>query len=171
MRRVLLWTPLALFFLFVGLFLFGLTRAPDTQVRSRLVGAPMPQYALPALPGREKGGGGDEGARLVNIFASWCEPCKLEAPQLEALAERGIPIDAIAIRDRPEDIERFLDRWGDPYRRIMLDDDSRVQMALGSAGVPETFIVDADGMIRHQHIGIIRPEHVGELAGAYEAAK
>jgi cytochrome c biogenesis protein CcmG/thiol:disulfide interchange protein DsbE len=109
--------------------------------------------------------------RIVNVFASWCIPCISEAPQLLELRRRGIPIDAIAIRDRPEDVAAFLARWGDPYQRIGSDVDSRVQLAFGSSGVPETFIVDGRGVIRYQHIGDIRPETIPEILQAYEAAK
>ena len=77
----------------------------------------------------------------------------------------------MAIRDRPEDVANFLSRWGDPYQRIGSDTDSRVQLALGSSGVPETFVIDGKGVIRYQHIGDIRPEHVPEIVQAYEAAK
>ena len=87
------------------------------------------------------------------------------------LARRGVPIDAIAIRDRPEDIAKFLGRWGDPYQRIGSDRDSSVQLELGSSGVPETFVVDGKGVIRHQHIGDIRPEHMADIIRAYDEAR
>ena len=77
-----------------------------------------------------------------------------------ALKRRGVPIDGVAIRDRSEDVARFLAEWGDPFERIGADPASRVQFALGSSGVPETFVVDGKGVIRHQHIGDIRPENV-----------
>jgi cytochrome c biogenesis protein CcmG/thiol:disulfide interchange protein DsbE len=105
------------------------------------------------------------------VFASWCVPCIAEAPHLLALEQRGIPIDAVAIRDRPQDVAKFLASWGDPYQRIGSDTDSRVQLALGSSGVPETFVIDGKGVIRLQHIGDIRAENVEEIVRAYEAAK
>ena len=109
--------------------------------------------------------------RILNIFASWCVPCIAEAPRLMELKRRGIPVDAIAIRDRPEDIAAFLQRWGDPFEGIGSDAASRVQFAFGSSGVPETFVIDGKGVIRHQHIGEIREEHLPEIIAAYEAAK
>src|SRR3546814_3631129 len=96
--------------------------------------------------------------RLLNIFASWCVPCAAEAPQLAVLKEAGVAIDGIAIRDSREDLDRFLARWGNPYARIGSDVDSSVQIALGSSGVPETFVIDGKGMIVYQHIGAIRKE-------------
>jgi cytochrome c biogenesis protein CcmG/thiol:disulfide interchange protein DsbE len=83
----------------------------------------------------------------------------------------GVSVDAIAIRDRPEDIARFLERYGDPFSGIGLDRDSRVQFALGSSGVPETFVIDGKGIIRHQHVGEIRADSLAEILAAYEAAK
>jgi cytochrome c biogenesis protein CcmG, thiol:disulfide interchange protein DsbE len=175
MRRLVLWVPLGIFLLFVLTVAIGLYAPSDRVIRSKMVGKPVPAFALPpALPDRP---GLDSAVlkqgepRIVNVFASWCLPCITEAPQLLALAGRGLPIDAIAIRDRPEDIAAFLRKWGDPYRNIGSDVDSRVQMAFGSSGVPETFVVDGSGIIRYQHIGDVRPEHVPEIVQAYEEAK
>jgi cytochrome c biogenesis protein CcmG, thiol:disulfide interchange protein DsbE len=174
-RKLILWVPLAVFVAFVVTVALGLYAPSDRKIRSQMVGKAMPAFALPAAlenrPGLSSDDLTDGQPRLVNVFASWCVPCIAEAPQLLMLAERGVPIDAIAIRDRPQDITNFLERWGDPYQRIGSDRDSRVQMALGSSGVPETFVIDGRGVIRHQHIGDIRPEHVPEIIAAYEAAK
>jgi cytochrome c biogenesis protein CcmG/thiol:disulfide interchange protein DsbE len=175
MKRLFLWAPLAIFLIFIVTVAVGLYSPSDRKIHSRLVGKPVPAFALPAAvpqkPGLQRADltGGEP--RLLNVFASWCLPCIAEAPQLLELARKGIPIDAVAIRDRPQDIANFLSRWGDPYQRIGLDQDSRVQLALGSSGVPETFVVDGKGVIRYQHIGDIRPENVREIVQAYEAAK
>lgn len=175
MKRLILWVPLGIFVIFIVIVAVGLQSPSDRTIRSRLVGKAMPAFSLPAaLPDRPGLRSADFAAgqpRVVNIFASWCVPCIAEAPQLLELERSGVPIDAIAIRDRPEDIAKFLERWGDPYRRIASDTDSRVQLALGSSGVPETFVVDGEGIIRYQHIGDIRPENVPEIIAAYEAAK
>jgi cytochrome c biogenesis protein CcmG/thiol:disulfide interchange protein DsbE len=88
-----------------------------------------------------------------------------------ALKRQGLPIQGVAIRDRSDDVAGFLAQWGDPFDRIGADPESRVQFALGSSGVPETFVVDGKGVIRHQHIGDIRPEDMATIIAAYEAAR
>ena len=172
MKRLILWLPLLVFLVFVIMVAARLSGGRDDTIRSELVGQPLPPFALPpAIEGRPGVGSPADGPRVINIFASWCVPCIAEAPRLLELQHRGLPIDAIAVRDRPEDIARFLARHGDPFRHIGADTDSRVQLALGSSGVPETFVVDAKGIIRHQHIGELREEHLPEIIAAYEAAK
>lgn len=175
MTRAILWAPLALFLALVALAVWGLSRPDDTTIRSQMIGKPMPDFALqPAVAGHPGLALADlkrGRLRLVNVFASWCVPCRAEAPQLEALKRRGIPIDGIAIRDRSEDVARFLAAVGDPFDRIGADPRSQVQFDLGSSGVPETFIVDGRGIIRLQHIGDIGPDQVDEIVAAWEAAK
>lgn len=175
MKRLILWLPLAVFALFIVTVAWRLAAGKDDTIRSRLVGQPVPAFALesaaPGRPGLTSQDLATGKPRLLNVFASWCVPCKVEAPQLLELKRRGVPIDAVAIRDRPEDVVRFLAEYGDPFQRIGMDRDTRVQMALGSSGVPETFVVDGQGIIRHQHIGIINPDDVNEIIAAYEAAK
>jgi cytochrome c biogenesis protein CcmG/thiol:disulfide interchange protein DsbE len=175
LKRAILWVPLAVFLIFVVTVSVGLYRPAERTIGSKLIGKPIPEFGLPgAIPGRPGLSSRDLAAgkpRVVNIFASWCVPCIAEAPQLLQLAKSGMPIDAIAIRDRPQDLAAFLSKWGDPYQRIGSDTDSRVQMALGSSGVPETFVIDGKGIIRYQHIGQVRPETVPEIIRAYKAAQ
>lgn len=174
MKRPALWLPLALFVIFFAVVMFGLIRPADRTVPSKLIGKPMPEFTLP--PGHDEQAGltsanlRSGSPRLVNVFASWCVPCVREAPFLLRMKQMGVPIDAIAIRDRPEDIAQFLDRYGNPYDRIGSDVDAKVQISLGSAGVPETFVVDGGGIIRHQHIGEIREEDVTTILEKLAAA-
>lgn len=162
--RWTLWLPLVLFLGFVGLVMIGLYRPADREVASTMIGKPLPEFALRAAvgdrPGLARADLADGKPRLLNIFASWCVPCAVEAPQLAALKAEGIEIAGVAIRDRPEDVAAFLARHGNPFSRIGADDRSIVQLGIGSSGVPETFVIDGKGTIRYQHIGEIRPEHL-----------
>ena len=94
-----------------------------------------------------------------------------EAPVLAELERRGVAIDGIAIRDKPEDVAAFLQRNGDPYQRIGADLQSSVQVALGSSGVPESFVVDGRGVIRYQHVGAIMPQDVATVLAEVEKAR
>ena len=175
MSRSLRFLPLALLMVFVAFVAWRLMNPADTVIRSRLEGQPVPPFALPAaLPGRATIASTDLATgspRLVNIFASWCVPCIAEAPVLDELKDRGVAIDGIAIRDRPEDVAAFLQRHGDPYDRIGADMQSSVQLALGSSGVPESFVVDGRGTIRYQHIGAIMPQDVPKILAELEKAR
>jgi cytochrome c biogenesis protein CcmG/thiol:disulfide interchange protein DsbE len=163
-RRWTLWLPLALFAGFVVLVLIGLLRPADREVASAMIGKPLPQFdlrpAIPDRPGLARQDFVSGKPRLLNIFASWCIPCAVESPQLDVLAKQGVEINGIAIRDHQEDVTAFLARNGNPFTRIGADDVSSVQLAIGSSGVPETFVIDSRGVIRYQHIGEIRADQV-----------
>ena len=164
MSRWRFFVPLALFALFLGVAAYQLTQPKSEFVESAMIGKPMPPFSMraasPDRPGLSLADLKDGTPRLVNIWASWCVPCAAEAPQLAALDAQGVPIVGVAIRDRPEDVAAFLARYGNPFDRIGADDVSELQLAIGSSGVPETFVVDGRGIIRYQHIGDIRAEHV-----------
>lgn len=175
MRRWLVWAPLAAFAVLFVLAAVNLLSPADRTVRSGLIGRPVPDFRLdPILPG--KPGLSDDalrsgGPRLVNVFASWCVPCIAEAPQLLALQRRGVPIDGVAVRDTPAALSAFLRRNGDPFDRVGDDRARTVQLALGSAGVPESFVVDGRGVIRYQHVGYIAPEDVPDILAQIERAR
>lgn len=162
--RWALWLPLALFAGFVALVAVGLLRPADREIRSAMIGKPLPEIALPPAasdrPGLARADMVGGKPRLLNIFASWCVPCAVEAPQLMRLKASGVEVVGVAIRDKREDVDAFLARNGNPFARIGADDVSAIQFALGSSGVPESFVVDARGVIRYQHIGDIRAEQV-----------
>lgn len=175
MRRWLIWTPLAAFVLVFALVASGLIKPGDRTIKSAMVGKPLPRIALPALlpdrPGVASADFAKGKPRLLNVFASWCIPCIAEAPHLMTLKRAGVEIDAVAVRDTPEAVRKFLARNGDPYARIGDDKQSAVQLALGSSGVPETFVIDSRGVIVEQHIGDIREDDVPKLILALEQAK
>ena len=174
MRRLVLIAPLVLFGLLLAALAWRLAAPSDTSVRSTLVGKPLPDFklaplvakgrpiALRSLTGRPM---------LINFFASWCVPCVAEAPVLEELEGKGVPILGIAVRDRPDDVATFLRRHGNPFFAIGADPESQAQIALGSSGVPESFVVDSQGVIRHQHIGPIEPGDVPTIVARIEAAR
>lgn len=170
MNRWLLWAPLCAFALLIAVVASGLIAPADTTVRSALAGKPLPAFRLapivPGKPGLSSDAMRGQGPRLLNVFASWCVPCIAEAPQLMRLKAMGVPIDAIAIRDTGPAIQGFLNRNGDPYRRIGDDRQSAVQLSLGSSGVPETFLIDGRGVVVQQYVGDIRPEQVDAIAAA-----
>jgi cytochrome c biogenesis protein CcmG, thiol:disulfide interchange protein DsbE len=175
MRRLAIWVPLALFILFFLVVASGLLKPSSATITSKMIGKPLPSFSLPAAhegqPGLGSASFKQGQPRLLNIFASWCIPCIAEATVLLDMKRAGVSIDSIAIRDRPQDVARFLARNGNPYERIGSDVDSSVQLALGSSGVPETFVIDGRGIIRHQHIGEIRPEDVPEILAALKTAR
>ncbi len=164
MKRWTFWVPLALFAFFLGLAAYQLSQPKDDFVRSAMVGKPLPEFSLRAAttdrPGASLADFQDGNPKLLNIWASWCLPCIAEAPQLAALEAQGVEIIGIAIRDRPEDVAEFLARYGNHYSRIGADDLSEIQLEIGSSGVPETFVIDGNGVITHQHIGDIRASDV-----------
>jgi len=173
--KVWLLVPLLIFLGFVAAVSWRLAAPQDTTIRSRLVGQPLPQFALqPMLPGRPGLGTADlaDGRpRLVNVFASWCVPCIAEAPTLMDLKRRGVSIEAIAVRDTPADVGGFLRDHGDPFARIGADPVGEAQIALGSSGVPESFIVDGRGVIRYQHIGPIMAQDVPLIMAEWRKAQ
>ncbi len=175
MSRWLRLAPVLLLAVVVAALVWRLANPQDTTVHSRLAGKPVPAFSLPAaVPGKPGLASADLAGgepRLLNVFASWCVPCVAEAPLLSELKRRGVPIDAIAIRDRSEDVAAFLADHGDPFARIGSDDNSRVQLALGSSGVPESFVVDGRGIIRYQHIGPIEANQVPMILAELEMAR
>jgi cytochrome c biogenesis protein CcmG, thiol:disulfide interchange protein DsbE len=174
-RKWLRFAPVALLALVVASLVWRLSHPPDTTVQSEMIGKAVPTFTLPsALAGGKALSSADlAGGRpkLVNFFASWCVPCIGEAPVLTELKQQGVPIVGIAVRDRSDDVSRFLDQNGNPFERIGADSQSRVQLSFGSSGVPETFVVDGRGIIRLQHIGPIQPDDVPALIEAVRDAR
>jgi cytochrome c biogenesis protein CcmG/thiol:disulfide interchange protein DsbE len=175
MRRWLLWLPFLAFVLLFAVVTFGLKAPADRTIKSAMVGKPLPDFALagivPGKPGLSSRDFAPGKPRLLNVFASWCLPCIAEAPQLMALKQAGVEIDAVAVRDTTPALQEFLARNGDPYARIGDDRQSSVQLSIGSSGVPETFLIDAQGKIIEQHIGDIRADDVPDILAKLRAAQ
>lgn len=129
--------------------LFALKHDPHVQPHA-LVGKALPAVTLPGLDDgrpvdlRQVASGGPV---LVNVFASWCAPCELEAPVLMQLKAKGVKLVGVAYKDAPDNTKAFLGRVGDPYVQRLVDRDGRAGIELGVTGVPETYLVGADGVI------------------------
>ena len=177
MKRWLAVLPLlvltALAVLFVG---WSLQRDP-TYYPDALVGQPIPETVLPILkdgvPGPQNVDLKTAGVgrpMIVNIFASWCAPCRLEHPQLMELQSRGVAVVGIAYKDEPEATAAFLEELGDPFAMVLIDAEGRAGLDLGVSGVPETFAVDAMGKIVAKHSGpLLEASDVERLVAAMQA--
>ena len=153
----------------LGLIVVGvllLTREGErTEFTAGLVGRPAPTYALtrldegPLLTSDDRRGR----AYVINLFASWCTPCRAEHPQLMALRQRGVDIVGIAYKDRREASVAFLTELGDPFSVVGMDPEGRFGLELGVTGVPETFVVGPDGVIRAAYRGPLTDEAVQEV--------
>ena len=155
--RVLRWSlPLAIFVVVLVFLFLGLFRDPR-EVPSPLIGKPAPQFSLAQLrePGRTLTPADMRGkVWLLNVWASWCVSCRVEHPLLVELAKTNIvPVIGLAYKDKPEDGLAWLASNGDPYTLSIVDRDGRVGIDFGVYGVPETFVIDKDGIIRYKQIG------------------
>ena len=175
MKRALLWLPLLAFAGLLAVIAAGLYKPADRTVRSAMIGQQLPNFALaPIVPGKSGLSNSDLAngePHLLNVFASWCAPCIAEAPVLLRLRQAGVRIDGIAVRDTGPDMAQFLARNGDAYDRIGSDTESRVQLSLGSSGVPESFVVDGKGRIVLQHVGDIRAGDMADILAAMRSAR
>ena len=175
MSRGLRLIPIILLVWLVSGLAWRLIKPANPAIPSQLVELPVPAFGLPpAIPTKAGLSSADLAGgqpRLLNVFASWCLPCIGEAPVLSELKRRGVKIDAIAVRDRPDAVTAFLSEHGDPYERIGADANSRVQIALGSSGVPETFVIDGRGVIRHQYIGPMSAANIPGVLKQLEQAR
>jgi cytochrome c biogenesis protein CcmG, thiol:disulfide interchange protein DsbE len=166
-RKLIIWLPFALCVLLFGMFLVGLLNPSDRIIASQMVGKPLPEFSagpgMPGQPGAATADYRDGRPRLLNIFASWCVPCVAEIPMLTRLKAMGVEVDGLAVHDNSPALAKFLSENGNPYSRIGLDSDGRGQIAFGSAGVPETFVVDGKGTIIYQHIGVVTETDIPKL--------
>jgi len=170
MRSLRYIVPVLLFLLVAGFLLLGLDRNPG-EIPSPLIGKAAPSWALPRLPSATASGAAvADGSMLaantlkgkpylLNVWASWCAPCLQEHPILVDLARRNvITIVGVNYKDKPEDARAWLARHGNPFGATVADRDGRTAIDFGVYGVPETFLVDAQGIVRFKHIGALTDE-------------
>lgn len=165
MRRWIAFAPLLVLAALAGLFAgYALKHDPHVQPHA-LVGKPVPAVTLPDLDSGALVAVHDapSGPRLINFFASWCAPCRVEQPQLMALKARGVTVVGIAYKDDPARTQALLDELGDPFAVKLVDRNGRAGVEFGVTGVPETFLVGADGVILAKHSGPLTEADVENL--------
>ena len=154
--RLKLFVPLILFAVLAAFLFRGLELDPKAMP-SALIDRPLPEFKLAALGGdrllSRKDVTGE--VALFNVWATWCVSCRVEHPYLGLLAERGIPIYGINYKDDDTDALRWLEELGDPYIANIADREGTLGLDLGVYGAPETYLVDADGIVRYRHVGVV----------------
>ena len=164
-RRIHFVLPLAVFAVIAVFLGIGLTLNPR-EVPSPLIGRQAPEIDLPPVQGRTLGLSSRDlkgQVQIVNVFASWCAPCRQEHPLLLDLQKAGVaPIHGLNYKDAPEEAARWLDRLVDPYTRTGADLDGKVSIDWGVYGVPETFIIDREGRVAFKHVGPLTPEVIAK---------
>jgi cytochrome c biogenesis protein CcmG/thiol:disulfide interchange protein DsbE len=174
MRRILFFLPLAVFLVFAGRFFVLLMTGGDVSaIPSVLIGRDAPATDLPPVDGLEREGkpvpglaaGDFKGAiTVLNIWASWCEPCREEAPLLVQLArDPRIRMVGINYKDKPDNARRFLGRFGNPYAASGADANGRAAIEWGVYGVPETFIIDRDGKVAYKLVGPVTKDNIEKV--------
>ncbi|TPI34125.1 DsbE family thiol:disulfide interchange protein [Mesorhizobium sp. B3-1-6] len=168
-RRLFVLLPLLVFLGLAGLFLSQLLSGRDaSEIPSALIGLPAPQTDLPPLGGTSLPGLASKDftgkVTLVNVFASWCAPCREEHPVLLGLSQdKRFTLAALNYKDQPENASRFLGELGNPYQAIGVDPAGRAAIDWGVYGVPETFVIGKDGKIAYKHVGPLTPDSVRAL--------
>lgn len=179
MKRLVFFIPLAIVAFLGGFFVWGLQDGRDPgAIPSALISQPVPEFDLPAIaatgsPGLSQSDLQTVGeVSLVNVFASWCAPCRAEHPLLTRLAEEtGIPLYGINYKDKPEAAADWLEELGNPYRAIGADESGRAGIEWGITGVPETFVIGADGTILYREAGPVVGDGMARLQAAIASAK
>lgn len=170
-QRSRLWLaaiPVVVFAFMVLLFWKGLSGNPS-ELPSALIGKPVPAFSLPAIeglaiPGFDSAGLKQGRVTLVNIWASWCGPCRIEHPLLMELSKRGdIRLYGLNYKDDPANAQHFLETLGQPYAAAGADIDGRAGVDWGVYGVPETFVIDGQGFIRFKFVGPLSPDAISAV--------
>ena len=165
MRRFWAALPLIALVALIAVSGFILLRGePRETLSAGLIGQPAPSFALASLDGDGLATSDAFAGRpyVINLFASWCTPCRAEHPELLRLQAQGAAVLGVAYKDRPERTRAYLNELGDPYELVVLDPEGRYGLELGASGVPETFLVGADGRILASFRGPVTARDVDE---------
>lgn len=157
MNRIWLFLPLVLALTLGVVLYWGLGEDPS-ELESALVGREVPSFELSMLrdakvssgPAMLKGK-----VQLLNVWATWCAACRVEHSQLKRLAEQGVPIVGLNYKDERGAALEWLKKRGDPYTRVIYDPEGSLGFDLGVYGAPETYLIDADGIVRYRHVGVV----------------
>jgi len=177
-RAQRMWVPLGVFGLIAVLFAGSLFSGDPSKLPSALIGKPAPSLALPAIAGLPRGDGAMPGFKtadlpdgkvsIVNFWASWCGPCRVEHPQLMQLAEReDLHVTGINYKDSEANARRFLAQLGNPYQAVGKDVNGSAAIDFGVYGMPETFVLDGQKRIIYRHVG---PISTADMEGALKTA-
>lgn len=158
--------PLLAFMVLTGLFVWAMFGNRVDRNASALIGKPAPQFVLPALDGSQVDLSQYVGKPIIlNVYASWCAPCRVEHPQFMQLAkDKRFVVLGIAYRDDPVKTSTYLQQLGNPYVQTAIDRQGSVGVLLGIGGVPETYVIDANGIVLKRHQGEVTAKIAGELA-------
>ena len=176
-RSHIVFLPLVAFLAVAGLLLARLFAGDASRLPSALIDKPAPAFALGPVTGLAKPGLATSDLKtgkvtLVNVFASWCVPCREESAALMLLSQSGVRIVGIAYKDQPDNTRRFLGQEGDPYQAVGADESGRTGIDFGVYGVPETYVVKGDGTIASKIVGPLTEENIRtQLMPAMEKAK
>lgn len=161
MKRLLFVLPVLGFVVLLAVFFAGLGRDPRA-LPSAFVGKPLPAFTTPPVRAGDIGLANTDFQRgepvLLNVFASWCGPCRVEHPVLMRLRAQGVPIHGLDWKEEAAAGAQWLTDNGDPYIRVGSDPTGRTGIEFGVAGVPETFVIDKHGKVRYRHVGAVTPE-------------
>ncbi|MEO1308064.1 MAG: DsbE family thiol:disulfide interchange protein [Pseudomonadota bacterium] len=167
--------PPLIFAALAAMFYFGMQRDDPDALPSVLIGQPVPEFTLTDLgtqPNFTAEVLDEPGIKLVNYWASWCAPCRVEHPNIQLLADEGIPVFGVNYKDDPEKALAFLDELGNPYTAVGQDANGRTGIDWGLYGVPETFIIDGDGNVVLRFAGPITQRALqNRIRPALEAAQ
>jgi DsbE subfamily thiol:disulfide oxidoreductase len=170
LRRWPAFVPIAIFLVLVGFFAYRLVMidhgdAPNL-IPSVMINKPVPNFTLPSLFDGKPQVVSEEikgKVTLIDVFASWCVPCRIEHPYLDEIKKAGIVLVGINYKDRPEDARRWLVQLGNPYDAIGTDRDGRVGIDFGVYGVPESYLIDKQGVIRYKQTGPLTLEDIEKV--------